>query len=168
MKVEDCVPDLDTFNILIKGSCEKGDMKMVCYLFNHMLDIIKVKPESYTINLLIKELCKQERPACANSLFNHMRVGWSDRKFMYSSQLVESLCEYGWWLKALKIFIKMVPRGHHPNISHYDNLMQRLRMEAFKLKDFMLKKAFLPEIKIYNGLIDGLCLIGRMEMVDKL
>lgn len=121
-----------TLNILIKDCCDKEDMKMVCYLFNRMLDI-KVKPDSYTINLLFEELCKQGRPACANSLFNNMRrVGWSDRKFM-NAQLVESLCEYGWWLKALKIFIKMVLRGHHPNISHYDNLMRRLCMEAFKL-----------------------------------
>ncbi|KAF5182298.1 Pentatricopeptide repeat-containing protein [Thalictrum thalictroides] len=172
MKQRDCMPDLDSFNILIKGFSEKGETEMICCVFKQMLDL-NVKPDSYTLNLLIKELCKQGRPERGNDLFYHMRrVGWIDKKFVYT-QLVDSLCNYGWWLKALKIFVKMIRRGHHPKVSLYSNLVRRLCTggrirQAFKLKDFIVKKGFISDIEIYNALMEGVCLAGRMDMAEKL
>ncbi|KAF9595428.1 hypothetical protein IFM89_000346 [Coptis chinensis] len=172
MKGRDCMPDLDSFNNLIKGFSEKGDPEMICRLFKQMLDL-KVKPDSYTINLLIKELCKQGRPECGNDLFNYMRrVGWIDKKFVYT-QLVDSLCSYGWWLKAFKIFVKMVRKGHHPKVDIYSNLIRRLCVggrirQAYKLKDLIATKEFISDIDNYNALMEGICLAGRMDMAEKL
>ncbi|XP_078174513.1 uncharacterized protein LOC144568144 isoform X2 [Carex rostrata] len=169
-----CIPNVISYNILIKGLCSKGNTGLVLQLFFKMAKHGgEYEPCAITYSTVIDELCKVGELAKAFCLYKQMySAGVLPDTVTYSS-LINGLCKKGETEKANKVLRSMVSKGLKPNVVTYNSLIDGLCKngeinEAKELLCRMISKGLEPNVVTYNTLIDGLCKKGKIEKANKM
>ncbi|KAA8536149.1 hypothetical protein F0562_028627 [Nyssa sinensis] len=167
MEEDGLVPSAVTYNILIDGHCNKGDLGRA---FGYREEMLRkgIMPTVSTYNLLIHELFMECRVAEADDMVKEMgEKGMSPDAVTYNI-LINGYCRSGNAKKAFNLHDEMLTKGIQPTRVTYTSLIyvlsKRNRMkEADDLFVKIKHRGVLPDVIMFNALIDGHCANGNME-----
>ncbi|KAL6129103.1 hypothetical protein ACLB2K_072456 [Fragaria x ananassa] len=165
MRGEGFTPDTCTFNTLMYSHCNAGNVEEALKVFT-MMSELKVPPDSATYSVLIRSLCERRDYSKAEELFDELskkQILLSDRGctpiVASYKPIFEYLCSNGRTKKADEVFRQLLKRGTQDPPSFKTLIMGHCRegtYEAgYKLLVLMLRRDYVPDVEIYDSLIDG-------------
>lgn len=158
-------PDTCTFNILIQAHCCAGNLDEAFKMFEK-IKCLQVPADSATYSILLRSLCEREHYDKAEKLFDEL----SEKEILLSSSgskplaaaynpMFQYLCEHGKTKKAERVFRQLIKRGTQDPPSYKTMIMGHCKEGAYEdgyeLLTWMLRQNFLPDVEIYDSLIDG-------------
>ncbi|KAL6125805.1 hypothetical protein ACLB2K_073859 [Fragaria x ananassa] len=165
MRGEGFTPDTCTFNTLMHSHCIAGNLEEALKVFR-MMSELKVPPDSATYGVLIRSLCERRDYSKAEELFEEL----SKKQILLSDcgctpivasykPIFEYLSSNGRTKKADEVFRQLLKRGTQDPPSFKTLIMAHCRegtYEAgYKLLVLMLRRDYLPDVEIYDSLLDG-------------
>ncbi|CAK9319216.1 unnamed protein product [Citrullus colocynthis] len=159
-------PDTCTFNTLMHCHCHAGNLDDALKVFERMTEL-KTRPDSATYSVLVRSLCQGGHYEKAEDLLDKLL----ERKVLLSGDgckplvaaynpIFRYLCENGKTKKAEKVFRQLMRRGTQDPPSYKTLIMGHCNEGTFEsgyeLLVLMLRKDFLPDLEIYESLINGL------------
>lgn len=158
-------PDTSTFNTLIHAHCSAGNLDEALKVFAKMFEL-HVQPDSATYSVLIRSLCQIGDYGRAEELYDDLSekdillsdVGCKPLVAAYNP-MFEYFCGNGKTNKAERVFRQLMKRGTQDPPS-YKTLIMGHCMEGtyeagYELLVWMLRRDFVPDVEIYESLIDG-------------
>ncbi|KAF4352083.1 hypothetical protein G4B88_002190 [Cannabis sativa] len=157
-------PNVNTFNILMRGYCFENKFKDAFELLSKMSEF-NCLPDNVSYNTLLDALCKKGQLTEARNLLMPNRNTYN--------VLVCGYCKLGWLKEAAKIIELMTQNNLLPDIWTYNMLISGFCKEgrieeAFRLRDEMERLKLLPDVITYNTLINGCFDIGNSTEAFKL
>lgn len=171
MRGEGFTPDNCTFNTLMHSHCNAGKLDEALKVFTKMSEL-QVPPDSATYSVLIRSLCQRRDYSKAEELFDEL----SKKEILLSNRgctpivaaykpIFEYLCSNGRTKKADEVFRQLMKRGTQDPPSYKTLIMGHCREGTFEagyeLLVLMLRRDFVPDVEIYDSLIDGLLEKGK-------
>ena len=158
-------PDTCTFNILMHCHCDAGNLDEALRVFERMTKL-KIQPDSATYSVLIRSLCEGKYYEKAENLLDKLlekRILLSDDgcKPLVAAYnpILKYLCENGKAKKAETVFRQLMRRGTQDPPSYKTLIMGHCNEGTFEsgyeLLVLMLRKDFLPDMEVYESLING-------------
>ncbi|XP_078151288.1 pentatricopeptide repeat-containing protein At2g01740-like [Carex rostrata] len=121
------IPDVISYNILIKGLCSKGNTNLVLQLFFKMAKHGgEYEPSAITYNTVIDELCKVGELAKAFGLYKQMYLARIIPNTVTYTSLIDELSKKGEIEKAKELLHSMISKGPEPNFVTYNTLIDGL------------------------------------------
>ncbi|XP_004510607.1 pentatricopeptide repeat-containing protein At1g02060, chloroplastic [Cicer arietinum] len=159
------IPDACTFNTLINSHCCAGNLDEAFKVFENMKKL-QVSADSASYSVLIRSLCQIGNYDKAEMLFdelfeNEILLRSSGPKPLAASykRIFQYLCEHGKTKKAERVLRQLMKRGTQDPLSYKTVILGHCKEGAFEngyeLLIWMLRRDFLPDIDIYDYLIDG-------------
>ncbi|KAK4270502.1 hypothetical protein QN277_023531 [Acacia crassicarpa] len=158
-------PDTCTFNTLIHAHCSSGNLDEALKVFERMKNM-QVPADSATYGVLLRSLCQREDYDMAEKLFDELyeteillsNFGSKPLAASYNP-MFQYLCEHGKTKKAERVFRQLMKRGTQDPPSYKTMIMGHCKEgsyeNGYELLKWMLRQNFLPDVEIYNSLIDG-------------
>ncbi|KAK7256484.1 hypothetical protein RIF29_29935 [Crotalaria pallida] len=158
-------PDTCTFNTLIHAHSCAGNLAEALKVFENMKEL-QVPADSASYSVLIRCLCQKGEYDTAERLFDELfekeillnNFGSKPLAASYSP-IFQYLCEHGKANKAERVLRQLMRRGTQDALSYKAVIMGHCKEGAYEngyeLLVWMLRRDFLPDIEIYNSLIDG-------------
>lgn len=158
-------PDTCTFNTLIHAHCCAGNLDEALKVFEKMKNL-QVPTDSATYSVLLRSLCQKGDYDTAETLFDEL----SEKEILLSNfgskplaaaynPMFQYLCEHGKTQKAEKVFRQLMKRGTQDPPSYKTMIMGHCKEgvyeNGYELLIWMLRQNFLPDVQIYDSLIDG-------------
>ncbi|KAA8533940.1 hypothetical protein F0562_031457 [Nyssa sinensis] len=171
------IPDTCTFNTLVKAHCDGGNLNEALKVLEKMSEL-RVQPDSATYSVLIRSLCQGGDFVRAEELFDELAekeivlndVGCTPLVASYNP-IFEYLCRNGKTKKAERVFRQLMKRGTQDPPSYKILIMGHCREDTFKagfdLLVLMLRRDFVPDVEIYESLIEGLLRKGEAVLAQK-
>lgn len=171
MRGEGFTPDTCTFNTLMHSHCNAGNLDEALKIFTKMSEL-QVSPDSATYSVLIRSLCQRRNYSKAEELFDEL----SKKEILLSNRgctpivasykpIFEYLCSNGRTKKADEVFRQLMKRATQDPSSYKILIMGHCREGTFEsgyeLLVLMLRRDFMPDVEIYDSLIDGLLEKGK-------
>ncbi|KAI9110985.1 hypothetical protein K1719_018105 [Acacia pycnantha] len=159
-------PDTCTFNTLIHAHCSSGNLDEALKVFERMKNM-QVPADSATYSVLLRSLCQREDYDMAEKLFDELyetkillsKFGSKPLAASYNP-MFQYLCEHGKTKKAERVFRQLMKRGTQDPPSYKMMIMGHCKEgsyeNGYELLKWMLRQNFLPDVEIYDSLIDGL------------
>ncbi|XP_027337743.1 pentatricopeptide repeat-containing protein At1g02060, chloroplastic isoform X2 [Abrus precatorius] len=158
-------PDTCTFNIIIHLHCCAGNMEEALKVFKSMKKF-QVPADSASYSILIRSLCQKGDWNMAEMLFDELFEKEILLRNFGSKPLAASfcpifqyLCEHGKTKKAERVIRQLMKRGTQDPLSYKTVIMGHCSEGAYEngyeLLMWMLRRNFLPDVEIYDYLIDG-------------
>ncbi|KAL2985977.1 hypothetical protein AAZX31_12G181100 [Glycine max] len=158
-------PDTFTFNTIIHLHCCAGNLDEALKVFESMKKF-RIPADSASYSTLIRSLCQKGDYDMAEQLFDELfekeillsKFGSKPLAASYNP-IFESLCEHGKTKKAERVIRQLMKRGTQDPQSYTTVIMGHCKEGAYEsgyeLLMWMLRRDFLPDIEIYDYLIDG-------------
>lgn len=158
-------PDTCTFNTLINSHCRAGNLDEALKVFESMKKF-QVAADSASYSVLIRGLCQKGDYDMAEMLLDELfekeillhNVGSKPLAASYRP-IFQYLCEHGKTKKAERVIRQLMRRGTQDPPSYNTVIMGHCKEGAyengFELLVWMLRRVFLPDVEIYDCLIDG-------------
>lgn len=158
-------PDTFTFNTIIHSHCCAGNLDEALKVFESM-EKFKVAVDSASYSTLIRSLCQNGDYDMAEKLFDELfgkeillrKLGSKPLAASYSP-IFQYLCENGKTKKAERVIRQLMKRGTQDPQSYMTVIMGHCKEGAYEngyeLLTWMLRRDFLPDVEIYDCLIDG-------------
>nr|XP_043632304.1 pentatricopeptide repeat-containing protein At4g01400, mitochondrial [Erigeron canadensis] len=161
------VPNVESYNILMRAFCGNGDLSIAYRLFNDMFkrDVVP-NVESYRI--LMQGLCRKSQVNRAVDLLDDMlNKGFVPDSLTYTTVL-NSLCRKKKLREAYKLLCRMKVKGCNPDIVHYNTVIlgfcrENRAHDACKVLEDMPSNGCLPNLVSYRTLVGGLCSQGLYD-----
>ncbi|CAI9087810.1 OLC1v1021985C1 [Oldenlandia corymbosa var. corymbosa] len=155
------VPDLETYNRVIKGLCESGDSKASFSILNEM-EKKNVKPNAVTFRPMIAGFYEEQDFEGVGKVLEKMEEHNITLGVSTYNIRIQSLCKLKRSKEAKALFEGMVSRGMKPNVITYGNLIlgfckEDNLEEAKSLFERMVKNGVDPDSQCYFTLIYFLC-----------
>ncbi|XP_061343369.1 pentatricopeptide repeat-containing protein At1g02060, chloroplastic [Gastrolobium bilobum] len=159
------IPDTCTFNTLIHSHCCAGNLDEALKVFENMKKF-QVSADSASYSVLIRSLCKRGDYDKAEMLFDELfekeillsNFGCKPLAASYSP-IFQYLCEHGKTKKGERVFRHLMKRGTQDPLSYKTMIMGHCKEGAYEngyeLLILMLRRDYLPDVEIYDYLIDG-------------
>ncbi|OEL23908.1 Protein Rf1, mitochondrial, partial [Dichanthelium oligosanthes] len=165
-----CVPDVVSYNILLKSFCDNGNSQRACELLQMMAEKGAVcSPDVVTYTTVIDGLFKEGKVAKAFDLLNEMmQQGISPNLVTYNCS-IDALCKARAMDNAKIVLRQMVHKGIQPNIRTYNSLMygHGKNKDARDVFDTIAVKGQKPDIVSYLIMLDGYATEGCfVDMMD--
>ncbi|WOH13825.1 hypothetical protein DCAR_0933336 [Daucus carota subsp. sativus] len=120
------VPDVYTYNTLIKGLLSQDRPLEAEHLFRNLIRFREIQPDVVTYNTIIDGLCKTSNTSMALKLLRMMeKLGCKPDAITYNS-IIDSLCKERQVDHALDLVSEMTLKGIPPNVITYNTLLQGL------------------------------------------
>ncbi|KAK7271517.1 hypothetical protein RJT34_27484 [Clitoria ternatea] len=157
--------DTCTFNIIIDSHCFAGKLDEAMKVFEAMKSL-KVPADSASYSILIRCLCRRGDYGTAEKLFDELfekdillsNFGSKPLAASYSP-IFQYLCENGKSKKAERVFRQLMKRGTQDPLVYRTVIMGHCKEGAYEngyeLLIWMLRRDFLPNVRIYDCLIGG-------------
>ncbi|CAN6544215.1 unnamed protein product [Malus baccata var. baccata] len=163
------VSTIVTYNTLIDGYCNKGDLDKA---FGYRDEMVKkgVLPTVSTYNLLIHALLMEGKMVEVDDMVKEMKDKGMDPDAITYNILINGYCRSGIAKKAFSLRDEMLSKWIEPTNVTYTSLIyvlsKRKRMQDVDdLFKKLLRKGVLPDLVMFNALIDGHCANSTMECV---
>ncbi|KAL2316769.1 hypothetical protein Fmac_030645 [Flemingia macrophylla] len=162
------VPDTFTFNTIIHSHCCAGNLDEALKVFENMKKF-QVPVDSASYSTLIRSLCKKGDYDMAEMLFDELfekeillsKFGSKPLAASYSP-ILQFLCQNGKTKKAERVIRQLMKRGTQDPQSYKTVIMGHCKEgtyeSGYELLVWMLRRDFLPDVEIYDNLIDGFLL----------
>jgi len=159
------IPDACTFNTLINSHCCAGNLDEAFKVFENMKKL-EVTADSASYSVLIRTLCQKGDYDKAEMLFDEL----FEKEILLSSygpkplaasykRIFQYLCENGKIKKAERVLRQLMKRGTQDPLSYQIVILGHCKEGSYEngygLLVWMLRRDFLPDIDIYDYLIDG-------------
>ncbi|PON85579.1 Tetratricopeptide-like helical domain containing protein [Trema orientale] len=166
MRSGEFIPDTCTFNTLVHEHCKAGNLDEALKVFGKMSEL-QVPQDSATYSVLIRTFCQRGDYDRAEELFDELSkkeillgdAGCRPLVAAYNP-MFEYLCRNGKTKKAEGVFRQLMKRGTQDPPSYKILIMGHCREGTFKagyeLLVLMLRRDFVPDVEIYESLINGL------------
>ncbi|GMH15793.1 hypothetical protein Nepgr_017634 [Nepenthes gracilis] len=163
----DILPDLDTYNWVIKAFCESGNSSSGFSIIAEM-DRNGCVPNATTFGTLIAGFYKEEKLEDVGKVLNLMdEHGIMPELGTYNIR-IQSLCKLRRSYEAKSLVDGMLSRGMKPNSVSYSHLIHGFCKEgnleeAKKLFKSMVSRGLIPDSQCYFTLVYFLCHGGDYE-----
>lgn len=160
------VPDTFTFNTLMNAHCNRENLSEALNVFEKM-KVLNVQKDSATYSVLIRALCQKGNFDKAEELLDDLfeqeillRENNCTPLAAAYNPIFKYLCTNGKTKKANRIFRQLMKRGVQDPLAFETLILGQCNEGNFedghKLLVLMLRRDFMPNLKIYESLIDGL------------
>ncbi|KAH6773850.1 Tetratricopeptide repeat superfamily protein [Perilla frutescens var. hirtella] len=168
------VPDTCTFNTILSAHCNQENLDEALKVFEKMKEL-KVKQDSATYSTIIRALCHKGSFEKAEELLDEiyekeilLRGGECTPLTASYNPVFKYLCANGRTKKAERVFRQLMKRGK-PDPLAFETLIfghckEGTVEDGYKLVILMLRRDFVPNIKIYESLIEGLLSKGEANL----
>ncbi|KAF9624402.1 hypothetical protein IFM89_011327 [Coptis chinensis] len=158
-------PDTCTFNTLLNAHCNVNNMDEAWKVFMKMREL-GVQPDSASYSILIRNLHQKGEIERAEELFDEL----SENEILVHDEgcvpvvaaynpMFEYLCAKGKTKKAERVFRQLLKRGRQDPLAFRTLIMGHCKEGTFEagfdLLVFMLRRDFVPDVEIYESLIEG-------------
>ncbi|KAF5178746.1 Pentatricopeptide repeat-containing protein mitochondrial-like [Thalictrum thalictroides] len=161
------VPNVKSYNLLIRGFCVNGDLSIAYSLFNKMFKR-EILPDVETYRILMQGLCRKSQVNKAFDLLEDMlNKGYVPDTLSYTT-LLNSLCRKKKLREAYKLLCRMKVKGCNPDIVHYNTVIlgfcrEHRAPDAVKVIEDMPMNGCIPNLVSYQTLVNGLCNQGMLD-----
>ncbi|KAF9671169.1 hypothetical protein SADUNF_Sadunf12G0019500 [Salix dunnii] len=161
------LPNVFSFNILIKALCKKNDVESALKVFDEMPTMGMI-PNLVTYTTILGGFVSRGDLVNAEKVFSEvLDKGWLPDATTYTVLMV-GYCKQGRLSDAIKVMDNMEYNGMEPNEITYGVMIDayckdKKSGEARNLIDDMLDKKFLPSSTLCCKVIDVLCEDGKVE-----
>ncbi|XP_014502411.1 pentatricopeptide repeat-containing protein At1g02060, chloroplastic isoform X2 [Vigna radiata var. radiata] len=164
-------PDTFTFNTIIHSHCCAGNLDEALKVFESMKKF-QIRMDSASYSPLIRCLCQKGDYDMAEVLFDELfekeillsNFGSKPLAASYSP-LIQYLCEHGKSKKAERVMRQLMKRGTQDGQLYNTLIMGHCKEgtyeSGYELLVWMLRRDFLPDVHIYDSLIDGFLLKNK-------
>lgn len=155
------LPNIQSYNILMRAFCLNGDISIAYSLFNKMFKR-DVSPDVESYRILMQGLCRKSQVNGAVDLLEDMlNKGFVPDTLSYTT-LLNSLCRKKQLREAYKLLCRMKVKGCNPDIVHYNTVIlgfcrEGRALDACKVLEDMPSNGCLPNLVSYRTLVGGLC-----------
>lgn len=160
------VPDTCTFNTIMSAHCSRGNLDEALKVFEKMKEL-NVERDSATYSILTRNLCNQGNLEKAEELLDEvlakgilLRDDDSTPLAASYNPIFKHLCENGKTKKAERVLRQLMKVGKQDPIAFETLILGHCEDgtfgDGYKLLVLMLRRDFVPNIKIYESLIEGL------------
>ncbi|KAL3522023.1 hypothetical protein ACH5RR_014857 [Cinchona calisaya] len=166
------VPNLDTYNTVIKGFCESGDSSS-CFSILAEMSRKGVKPNATTFGAMIAGFYEEGKFEDVGKALEMMKEhGVSPGISIYNTR-IKSLCKLGRSKEAKALFEGILSRGYKPNNVTYNYLIHGFCKEgdleeAKRLFERMVRSEIKPDGFCYFTLVYFLCKGEEFEAALKI
>ncbi|KAL6553210.1 hypothetical protein OROGR_007052 [Orobanche gracilis] len=155
------VPNLDTYNTVLKGFCESGSSNSAHSILAEM-ERKCIQPNSTTFSIAIAGFYKEEKLSDVEKLMFAMKTYGIRPGISIHNVRIQSLCKLKRSDEAKELFDEILSRGMNPNSVSYGNLIYGFCKEgkldvAKNLFAEMVDKKLKPEADCYFTLVHYLC-----------
>ncbi|MED6147088.1 hypothetical protein PIB30_040715 [Stylosanthes scabra] len=157
-KIYSIVPNIDTYNLVIRAFCESGSSSSVYSILDEM-DENSVKPNATTMGAILAGFYKEEKFEEVGKVLNMMEERYKMQPSLstYNVRIV-SLCKLKRSAEAKALMDGMISRGRKPNAVTYMHLISGFCREGNveegkRLLEEMKKKEYKPEGDCYFTLV---------------
>lgn len=166
------VPDIVSFNTLMKGLCKEKRVKEALDLKGRMEEA-NVAPNQISYTILIDGLCVGGEVDNAMELVREMKLKGLNMDVVLYSTLINGVCNIGDVDKGKDLFDEMVAEGVSPNAFTYTCLMngfckQGKMKETKGIFETMIQSGIRPDVATFTGLINWLCQDGQTSKALKM
>ncbi|KAJ0974407.1 hypothetical protein J5N97_016372 [Dioscorea zingiberensis] len=160
-------PNVVSYNIIIKGRCEKHGFESARHLFDEMRKR-KVRPSVVSYNILIGHMSRNGHLGGAIRMKEEMVSKGTHPNAVTYALLMEGLCREGKFDSAKKMMFDMQYQGCKTRLVNYGVLMsdcgRRGDLDGMKkLFVEMTRRRLRPDAVSYNILINYLCARGGVD-----
>ncbi|GFQ07969.1 pentatricopeptide repeat-containing protein at1g62680 mitochondrial, partial [Phtheirospermum japonicum] len=163
-----CVPNVITFNTLLKGLFRESKINEAQELPRVMEKGRGCKPSTHIYNMVIDSLCKDKMIDSALKLFDEMSEKDITPNIVTYNALICGLCNFSrWWDAKINVFDSMASMNIAPDVRSYSILIngyckKKKIDEAMHMFREMPRKGLLKSnIVTYNTVLQGLFRGGR-------
>ncbi|XLR60497.1 hypothetical protein S83_011169 [Arachis hypogaea] len=167
-KIYSIIPNIDTYNLVIKAFCESGSSSSVYSVLDEM-DRNSVKPNATTMKTMLSGFYKEEKFEEVGKVLKLMEERYKMHPSLstYNVRIV-SLCKLKRSAEAKALMEGMICRGRKPNSVTYMHLIfgfcrEGNVEEGERLFQEMKKKGYTPNSDCYFTLIHFLSEAGKFE-----
>ncbi|KAL3519496.1 hypothetical protein ACH5RR_017645 [Cinchona calisaya] len=155
------VPNLDTYNTVIKGLCESGDSSS-CYSILAEMARKGVKPDATTFGTMIAGFYREEKFEDVGKVLEMMKEHKIAPGISIYNIRIQGLCKLKRSKEAKALFEGILSRGYKPKNVTYSHLILGFCKEgdleeAKGLFEQMVKRGIQPEGDCYFTLVYFLC-----------
>ncbi|PIN26918.1 hypothetical protein CDL12_00321 [Handroanthus impetiginosus] len=160
------VPDTCTFNTMMNDHCSRENLDEALRFFEKMKEL-NVLRDSATYSVLIRTLCQKGNFYKAEELLDEL----FDQEILLHDDsctplaaaynpIFEHLCTNGKTKKAERVFRQLMKRGIQDPLAYetliFGHCKEGTFKDGYKLLVLMLRRDLVPNVEIYESLIDGL------------
>ncbi|KAJ4787559.1 pentatricopeptide (PPR) repeat protein [Rhynchospora pubera] len=163
------MPNVFSYNILIKGLLSYGKTDLALQLFFKMVKIGgECEPDVITYTTIIDGLSKERDFTKAFVLYQQMYYMRVIPDIVTYNSLINGFCKNGALDRAMELLHSMKSEGHKPNVVTYSSLIDGMCKNgeikrAMELLHSMKSEGHKPDVVTYNSLIDALCKNGQIK-----
>lgn len=168
-------PSVVSFNSLLSILLKKGRTNMAKNVYDEMLSMYGVTPDTYTFNILIRGFCMNSMVDEGYRFFKDMSGFRCDPDVITYNTLVDGLCRAGKVEIAHNVVKGMSKRSGDltPNVVTYTTLIRGycVRQEIDKalcILEEMTTRGLKPNGFTYNTLIKGLCEAQKLDKIKEI
>ncbi|KAH7301316.1 hypothetical protein KP509_23G019800 [Ceratopteris richardii] len=169
MEAAGCSPNNSTYNILIGGLCQAGQVSRAYKLWK-MMKSKNLVLDASTHKLMVHALCLKGKVRRASKVFREMEKLDYPPDQLTLRLLIDGLCQIGNVKEAVRLFDVMLVNDFKPSVALYNTLLEGLHDSGMLdgsryttiLKN-MVSKDCVPDLNTYNILIASNCQAGKME-----
>ncbi|GAV73456.1 PPR domain-containing protein/PPR_2 domain-containing protein/PPR_3 domain-containing protein, partial [Cephalotus follicularis] len=165
-------PSVVTFNSLLLVLLKRGRTNMAKSVFDEMISMYGVTPDTYTFNILIRGFCKNCMVDEAFVFFKEMGRYKCEPDVVTYNTLVDGLCQAGKVRIAHNVVKGMFKKSADlkPNVVTYTTLIRGYCMkqeidEALVVLEEISCQGLEPNAITYNTLIQGLCEAKKFDKI---
>ncbi|KAJ4716362.1 Pentatricopeptide repeat-containing protein [Melia azedarach] len=170
------LPNVFTYNILIRGFCGAGNLEMGLRFFTEM-EKNKCLANVVTYNTLIDGYCKLGRIDDAFKLLRDMGLKGIEANLISYNVIINGLCREGRLNETGEVLKEMTRKGIFSDEVTYNTLVNGYCKEgnfhhALVLHAEMVRNGLSPNVVTYTSLINSMCKSGNlnraMEFFDQM
>ncbi|PQP99770.1 pentatricopeptide repeat-containing protein [Prunus yedoensis var. nudiflora] len=168
-------PSVVSFNSLLSILLKKGRTNMAKNVYDEMLSMYGVTPDTYTFNILIRGFCMNSMVDEGYRFFKDMSGFRCDPDVITYNTLVDGLCRAGKVEIAHNVVKGMSKRSGDltPNVVTYTTLIRGYCAKqeidkALCILEEMTTRGLKPNGFTYNTLIKGLCEAQKLDKIKEI
>ncbi|CAM0904476.1 unnamed protein product [Alopecurus aequalis] len=161
-------PDVWSFNVIIKGVCQVGDVQKALELVERMHQF-GCLPDTVTHNILVNGLCRVKEVSKGREVLRRLQSdGVCMPNVVTYTSVISGFCKAGRMEDAVAVYDDMVACGTSPNVVTYNVLINGYGKagnmgSAVALYQQMILRRCPPDVVTFSSLIDGYCRCSQLD-----
>ncbi|ORX92157.1 TPR-like protein [Basidiobolus meristosporus CBS 931.73] len=165
---QDILPDLVTYNTLLKVCKQKGDIELLTKVYNILLEDEGVEPDVVTYSILIDAHSKRRNLGTAQTIYREMLANGVAPDLVTFNNLLDGFAKSLDVDQAMALYKEMLDLDIKPNVITFSILINmRAKFgqmeEAMKMYSEMMQQELTPNVFTYTTLIDGFVKTNDIE-----
>ncbi|KAK9765824.1 hypothetical protein K7432_005541 [Basidiobolus ranarum] len=168
MVKQNILPDLVTYNTLLKICKQKGDIELLTKVYNILLNDEGIEPDVVTFSILIDAHSKRRNLGTALNIYREMIDSGVSPDLITFNNLLDGYAKSLDVDQAMNLYKEMSDFNIKPNVITFSILINMkakcgLMGEAVEMYSDMMQSGLTPNVFTYTTLIDGFVKTNEIE-----